>query len=96
MNNINVCLHKMEESLWQFYFVELNNDVNYLCEYEHVYFLVFLYVFKSINQMLQFHNLGCDFTYDVDYDVDRKLARLQSICGKIRRVVSRKTMKETR
>ena len=34
--------------------------------------------------------LGCDLTYDADYDVDNKLAKFESICDIIRQVLSGK------
>ena len=40
--------------------------------------------------------LGCDATFNVDYDVDHKLANCQSIRGTTRRALSRKTRKESR
>ena len=46
---------------------------------------------KSIEQASHFRYLGCDITYDVDH----KLAKFQSICGTIQRVLSRKARKET-
>ena len=48
---------------------------------------------KSIEQVTHFRYLGCDNTYDVDYDVDHKLAKFQTICDTVRRVVSRETRK---
>ena len=35
--------------------------------------------------MSHFHYLGCDITYDVDYDVGHKLAKFRSIRSTIRR-----------
>ena len=37
----------------------------------------------------------CDVTYHVAYDVNHNLVKFQSICGTIRRALSRKTRKET-
>ena len=47
---------------------------------------------KSIEQMSHFHYLG----YDITYDADHKLAKFQSICNTVCRVLSRETRKETR
>ena len=51
---------------------------------------------KSIDQVSHFRYLGCDATYDVDYDVDHKLAKLQSICGTVRQALQKETRKATR
>ena len=45
-------------------------------------------------QMTHFGYLGCDTTYDVEYDVDQKLVKFPSICGTIRKALLRKTRKE--
>lgn len=49
---------------------------------------------KSIDEVSNVHFLGCDVTYHVDYDVDRKLAKFQTVCGTIRLALSRKTRKK--
>ena len=51
---------------------------------------------KSIEQMSPLRYIGCDITYAVDCDIDRKLAKYQSVCGIIRRLLSVKTRKDTR
>ena len=51
---------------------------------------------KSIETVSHFHCLGYDISFDVDRDVDHKLAAFQSICGIIRHVLSMKISKKTR
>ena len=42
---------------------------------------------KSIEEVSHFRYLGCNTTYDVNNDVDHKLATFQTICSTIRQVL---------
>ena len=50
---------------------------------------------KNREQVSHFHYFVCDMIYDVGYDGGHDLTMFQSINGKIRRLLSRKTIKET-
>ena len=50
---------------------------------------------KPIEQIQHFTYLGCDITYDYEHDVQKKLHKLQHLCGTIIRTLKGKTRPET-
>ena len=50
---------------------------------------------EVIEQVSHFNYLGCDLTYEYENEVQQKLHKFQYICGTLRKILRKKTRKET-
>lgn len=51
---------------------------------------------QILEQVSHFEYLGCNVSWDVDRDIEKKVNKFQSICGTINRTLQNKTTKETK
>ncbi len=50
----------------------------------------------NLEQVSNFRYLGCDISFNIDRDVEKKLVKFRNVCGTIPKYLRNRTRKETR